>query len=207
MSTQYPLREQRKQRSRKALIDAAARLFSCQGFEATTLEHVAEAAGLHVQTLYRHFPNKAELAAAVDHEHLERFLEAFAERRTDTLSFWREWVRHSARLILHDGGVAYRRGVFNFYTLPSLSSTFLQTWNDYETALAEGLREDFRRTGADHDPRLPMLMACMLWGGQRRVVYEWAFAEGDYDLQTECLGAIDTVIAEFGHYLSGAGAG
>ncbi len=201
MTTQFPIREQRKQRSRQALIDAAGRLFACRGFEATTLEDIAAAAGLHVQTLYRHFPNKAELAAAVDREHLDRFLEAFAERDTDTLTFWREWVRQSARLILHDGGERYRRGVYNFYTLPSLSTTFLNTWAEYEAALAEGLAADFGATRSAHGQRLPMLVACMLWAGYRRVIYEWAFADGQIDLERQCVGVVDSVIAEFGHYV------
>ncbi|MEQ8860966.1 MAG: TetR/AcrR family transcriptional regulator [Pseudomonadales bacterium] len=200
MNQQYPLREQRKQRSREALVRSAARLFARRGFAATTLEEVADDAGLHVQTLYRHFPNKAELAAAVDQQNLESFREAFRTRDADTLHFWRAWVEQAARRLTADGGNAYRKGLLNFYNLPSLSSTYLQTWNEYEEILAEGLREDF---GAPDGPRanLPMLVACMLWAGTRRAAYDWANASGKRDLVAECVAVVDTVIAEFGHYL------
>lgn len=200
MNQQYPLREQRKQRSREALVRSAAKLFARHGFASTTLEDVAEDAGLHVQTLYRHFSNKAELAAAVDQQYLESFREAFLSRDTDTLHFWRNWVERTARRLTRDGGVAYRKGLLNFYNLPSLSSTYLETWNQYEQILADGLRKDFGTMPEDR-ANLPMLVACMLWGGVRRVTYDWANSDGRRDLVADCNGVVDTVIAEFGHYL------
>lgn len=200
MTQQYPLREKRKQRSREALIKSAAKLFARRGFETTTLEDIAEDAGLHVQTLYRHFPNKAELAAAIDQQHLEAFREAFVLRRTDTLRFWRDWVERAARSLTRDGGTLYRKGLLNFYNLPSLSSTYLQTWNAYEEVLAQGLAHDFGHPrGAK--ARLPMLVACMLWSGNRRAAYEWANCNGKSDLAAECVGVVDAVIEEFGHYV------
>lgn len=49
---------------------AAIDLFASKGYEETTLESIAKKAGLHVQTLYRHFPTKSDLAAAILHDHL-----------------------------------------------------------------------------------------------------------------------------------------
>ena len=66
---QYPKREQRKQASRAALVEAAIELFGSQGFEETKLEDVADRAGLHVQTLYRHFANKRGNAAGGHLQH------------------------------------------------------------------------------------------------------------------------------------------
>lgn len=198
--TQYPLREKRKQRSREALIRSAAKLFARRGFETTTLEDIAEDAGLHVQTLYRHFPNKNELAAAIDQQHLEAFREAFAERDTDTLRFWRAWVERAARSLTRDGGASYRKGLLNFYNLPSLSTTYLRNWNAYVEVLAEGLAKDFGYPTGDK-ARLPMLVACMLCSGNRRAAFEWANSDGKSDLADECVGMVDAVIAEFGHYV------
>ena len=197
---QYPLREQRKQRSREALLRSASKLFACKGFKATTLEEVAEGAGLHVQTLYRHFPNKAELAAAIDRVYFDRFRKAFQARDTDTLTFWRGWVETAARRLTRDGGAAYRRGLENFYTQPSLSGTYLKTWNQYEEILAEGLREDFGRLPPERS-NLPMLVACMLWAGNRRAAFEWAQAKGKRDLAADCVAVVDTVIEAFGQYV------
>jgi AcrR family transcriptional regulator len=51
MTRQYPIRTQRKAENRERLIVAAQELFELKGYEATTLEGVAERAGVHTQTL------------------------------------------------------------------------------------------------------------------------------------------------------------
>jgi AcrR family transcriptional regulator len=53
--------------TRRRIIDAAAALFVQKGYAATTLEQVAEHAGVAVQTVYFHFGNKRTvLKEAVD---------------------------------------------------------------------------------------------------------------------------------------------
>ncbi|MFC1414737.1 TetR/AcrR family transcriptional regulator [Streptacidiphilus sp. N1-12] len=54
-------REQNKQRTRRALEDAAARLFAEQGFAATTVRDIATAAGVGERTFFRYFPSKEDL--------------------------------------------------------------------------------------------------------------------------------------------------
>lgn len=53
--------------TRRRIIDAAALLFIADGYAATTLEQIAERAGVAVQTVYFHFGNKRTvLKEAVD---------------------------------------------------------------------------------------------------------------------------------------------
>lgn len=52
------LREQKAQRTRAAILDAALDLFGEQGFEQTTMDQVAARAEVGVATLYRYFPTK-----------------------------------------------------------------------------------------------------------------------------------------------------
>ncbi len=61
-TTQMPRADAR--RNRDALVAAAAILFAQQG-EATTFEDVARAAGVGKGTLYRHFPTRDHLVAAL----------------------------------------------------------------------------------------------------------------------------------------------
>lgn len=56
------LRERKKAQTRQAIADAAARLFAERGFEATTVEEVAEAAQVTKKTVFNHFPTKEDLA-------------------------------------------------------------------------------------------------------------------------------------------------
>jgi AcrR family transcriptional regulator len=61
-------RSDKRERTRAALIQAAARLIGRVGYDRLTMEAVAEAAGVTRRTVYGHFANKTELiiAAVVD---------------------------------------------------------------------------------------------------------------------------------------------
>jgi AcrR family transcriptional regulator len=56
-------------RNRARVLDAAGRLFAERGATAVSMEDVARAAGVGKGTLYRRYPDKAALAAALLDEH------------------------------------------------------------------------------------------------------------------------------------------
>src|SRR5690349_22484054 len=58
-------RRQRSRRTRARIVDAATRLFVDDGYLATTIEAIAERAGVAVQTVYYVFGTKRNLLAAV----------------------------------------------------------------------------------------------------------------------------------------------
>ncbi|WP_269504919.1 TetR/AcrR family transcriptional regulator [Burkholderia sp. IMCC1007] len=66
-----------------AILEAARRLFVCDGFEATSTTRIAAAAGVSVGSLYEYFTSKEALAAKLIKVHcdnlLERYARAFAE--------------------------------------------------------------------------------------------------------------------------------
>jgi AcrR family transcriptional regulator len=72
-----PLRRERRDavENRERLLAVAKTLFAANGVEQTTMQAVAQAAGVGQGTLYRHFADKAALCQAVIHEDLERFRE------------------------------------------------------------------------------------------------------------------------------------
>ncbi|MFC7618804.1 helix-turn-helix domain-containing protein [Microlunatus sp. GCM10028923] len=51
----------RRERTRSALLEAAAELFLERGFDATTTRQIADRAGVSEMTLFRHFPTKEAL--------------------------------------------------------------------------------------------------------------------------------------------------
>jgi len=78
----------RKQPSQKraevtveAIMRATARILVKRGYDKTTTNHVAEAAGVSVGSLYQYFPNKEAIVAALLDEHLEQTQE-FLRRGT-----------------------------------------------------------------------------------------------------------------------------
>ena len=197
----YPRREKRKQKSREALIQAALDLFASKGFEETTLDDIASRADLHVQTLYRHFPTKNDLAVAIDRTRLDEFRELFADRKVSTLEFWRtwliktteEWTKHSKQ---------YRAALTNLQTVPTISTTLLGTWYSYERVLEEGLRLEF---GSDVDDPFPIMIACALWGGHRHAIYNWFIEGGTGDLTSASVAVVEQVIRRFGPQLDAIG--
>jgi AcrR family transcriptional regulator len=56
-----PLSNPRATRTRKALFDAAAKLFVAQGYEDTTMSDIAAEAGTSRRTAFNHFPNKGDI--------------------------------------------------------------------------------------------------------------------------------------------------
>jgi AcrR family transcriptional regulator len=64
-------REEKSERSRRAVLDAALHLFSHQGYRATTMRQVAERAGVSTGNCYHHFPDKDAIFRALIDEYLE----------------------------------------------------------------------------------------------------------------------------------------
>ncbi|MEE4313791.1 MAG: TetR/AcrR family transcriptional regulator [Desulfofustis sp.] len=60
----HPVREQNKINKRKAIIDAAIKLFSRNGYEQTSIEELAREAGVGKGTVYSYFQTKKEIVHA-----------------------------------------------------------------------------------------------------------------------------------------------
>jgi AcrR family transcriptional regulator len=69
-------REQSRQLTRQALVEAAAGVFAQKGFHGSSLEEIAEAAGFTRGAIYSNFESKEELLLAVLDYSIDRQLEA-----------------------------------------------------------------------------------------------------------------------------------
>jgi TetR/AcrR family transcriptional repressor of lmrAB and yxaGH operons len=86
----------RPDRSRAALVDNAARLFRRQGYAATGVNQILEAADVKAGSLYHHFPDgKAALAAAVVDDvggSIERLLRTFLATEATAAQIVGRWI-------------------------------------------------------------------------------------------------------------------
>jgi AcrR family transcriptional regulator len=93
-------------RNRKAVIAAAKKLFADQGLDAQ-MPDVAKAAKVGVGTVYRHFPTKDDLIAALAAERFERLAEK-AREGIETEDPWEalcDFIRFSAQIQADDRGL------------------------------------------------------------------------------------------------------
>jgi AcrR family transcriptional regulator len=93
-------------RNRQAVIAAAKKLFADQGLDAQ-MPDVAKAAKVGVGTVYRHFPTKDDLIAALVAERFERLADK-ARECLETRDGWdgiADFIRFSAQIQADDRGL------------------------------------------------------------------------------------------------------
>jgi AcrR family transcriptional regulator len=101
---------------RAMIVEAAGQLFGEHGYDATTLEEIAAAAGVTKPILYRHFDSKQDLYLALLRRHrddLPTFAEVApasappADRVRAVLDFWLDYVEshvYAWRMLFRDRG-------------------------------------------------------------------------------------------------------
>jgi AcrR family transcriptional regulator len=93
-------------RNHKAVLAAAKRLFADEGLDAQ-MPDVAKAAKVGVGTVYRHFPTKEDLIAALAAERFERLAEK-AREGIEAEDPWQglcDFIRFSAQIQADDRGL------------------------------------------------------------------------------------------------------
>ena len=105
----------RGQRTRQALLSAAHRLFGVQGYQATTVAQISEAAGVSLGTFYQYFADRQAIVAELvgqavarvmgpaegmedrlwrvrdGRPGLERMISAYVRLVAEDVHFWRAW--------------------------------------------------------------------------------------------------------------------
>ena len=103
-----PRKEAHQERSRAtvdAIMRAAARILVRDGYEGATTNHIAEAAGVSVGSLYQYFPNKEAIVAALLDRHLEETMQWL---RQSAVAAMEQPLEEAARTLI-DGLIAVHR--------------------------------------------------------------------------------------------------
>jgi AcrR family transcriptional regulator len=78
-----PIRERTRRLAQTELTSVAQGLFLAQGYEGTTVEQIAAAAGMSKRTFFRYFPSKDDLVIGKYDLFADRMAEAMDERPDD----------------------------------------------------------------------------------------------------------------------------
>jgi AcrR family transcriptional regulator len=177
--------DRRKQRTRRALIDAARQILAERGTTDVSIQEITETADLGFGTFYNHFDTKAELFEIAVAEVLEEYgaaLDVACAELDDSAEIYAVGVRMTARLAT---------------TRPAVAQVLVQVGLTYawaEQGLAGRALRDIRRGMADgrftvDDARLGLLstagcvLAFITWSLERPD----ELSEGDADHLAEML--------------------
>lgn len=159
--------QSRSQKTRIKIIESAYAVFVQFGYDRATLAEIAEKADLHLQTLVRHFPTKAEIMAAIHTFAADRFENYFLEQEGTALARWREWIR-----ICSEGAPEIFVFPTDTYRFPVITPQGQEAVHRMKELLANGIAEDM-----GVNPALnirPVLIACMLTAGNAHIAQSWA---------------------------------
>lgn len=79
-------RERKKEETRRAILSAAANLFSQRGYEASSIDEIAEAADVAKRTLYNNFESKEQIVLALRCQYFEALIEKAIEQAASAKS-------------------------------------------------------------------------------------------------------------------------
>jgi len=101
-----PVRRERAEATRRAILDAARELFEARGYDATTVAGIAERAGVSVDTVYTSVGRKPQLVLAVIDLILGGSDGPVPAEQRDYVRALREEPRAAGKLALYAGAVA-----------------------------------------------------------------------------------------------------
>ncbi len=185
------LRERKKLRTRRELEAVALRLFTERGFDATTVEQIAERVEVTQRTFYRYFPTKEDVVLATFAERLAR-LEELLERghpEQGPIGALREAFLEVARGFEEDRNGSLLRARL-IATTPALNARFLQLQARGEATVARVVAGWLR---VETDDVRPRLIAATAVGAMRAGLGAWVAGDAAGSLSALVGQAFDLV--------------
>jgi|SRR5581483_6266864 len=157
------------------ILQAACQLFYERGFAAVGVDEIGTVAGVSGPAIYRHFPSKHDILAAL----LDQTLDSLLERVGGTASDPREQLRHLIRghlgYVLENPALA----VVHHRETRSLENPFRSQWRRRETRYVARWTDCLRRCYPEADAReasaataalMHLLNSVPEWPGEARKV-------------------------------------
>jgi AcrR family transcriptional regulator len=166
------LRERKKTQTREAIVNAALDLFERNGYDATTVEEIAEAADVSPRTFFRYFDTK--LDTVMTHKDAGQdtdFGELLWARPPDEgpIEATRHVMQESMVEMLTENPTHVRQTRIMLAT-PSLPASAREHFNEHEAELARGFA---RRLDLPDDALQAHVMAAMVGNAIWTVATRW----------------------------------
>ncbi|MFJ3233525.1 TetR/AcrR family transcriptional regulator [Streptomyces sp. NPDC086787] len=171
------LRERKKIKTREAIRAATYGLIEEQGYDATTIDQIAERAEVSPSTVFRYFPTKEDIVLTDEHDPV-----VLAELRSrPPQEPWSESIRHvmrrAVRLGVEDDPRVSRLRTRLMVEVPAVRSRMMESMSVTGRMLCEAVAE---RTGRDPESLEVRVYAMSLVGGLMETSLYWA-ANGHRD--------------------------
>jgi AcrR family transcriptional regulator len=170
MSSGPGLRERKKELTRIAIADAAARLFAARGFDEVTVADVARAAEVSVGTVFNYFPTKEDLFYGRMQDFEAALVDAVRTRAPgeSVLAAFRRFVLTGAKALADsERAEAIATAMRIVAGSAALRARERELVSRSTHALAELIAEE---TGSDAGDVQPLVVAHALMGAQRALV-------------------------------------
>ncbi|MFH8934652.1 TetR/AcrR family transcriptional regulator [Streptomyces griseosporeus] len=164
------LRERKKTRTRQAIREAAHRLIEEQGYEATTVEQIAERAEVSASTVFRYFPAKEDIVLTDGYDPV-----LLAELRARPAGEpWARSLRYALRRAVERAladGEALRLRTRLLAEVPALRSRMTESMADTARLLSRVIAD---RTGRDPESLEVRVHVMSLLGALTETSAHWA---------------------------------
>jgi AcrR family transcriptional regulator len=154
------LRERKKARTRAAIREHALRLFREQGYHATTVEQIAEAAEVSPSTFFRYFPTKEDVV-----------LQDAQPAEMNVIAAYRAAAARMFGSMSPDELARFRESVELTLTIPEVRARALDEFAKAIDVSAEAIA---RRTGRDPDDPAVRTVAGALVGVVMSATMPWS---------------------------------
>ncbi|MDH6590010.1 AcrR family transcriptional regulator [Streptomyces sp. SAI-133] len=136
-------RERKKAATRKAIADAALRLFLERGYDEVSIREIADAADVSTTTLFKHFPVKEALVFDEDADQGARLLAAVRERpKGQSIPAALREHALTTRLAAADSDGRFTAFTNLVASTPALRDYGQNMWLRHTTALAQAIAEE-----------------------------------------------------------------
>ncbi|MEU3978711.1 TetR family transcriptional regulator [Streptomyces sp. NPDC026672] len=184
------LRERKKIKTREAIRGATYALVREQGYDATTIEQIADRAEVSPSTVFRYFPTKEDIVLTDEYD--EMLLEELRARPADEP--WPESVRHvmheAVRLGVDDDPEVTRLRTRLTVEVPAVRSRMMESMSLTGRMLCRAIGE---RTGHDPQGLEVRVYAMALVGGLMEASLYWAEHDHRDDLAALVDRALDVI--------------